>query len=508
MSASTPQPTQPIEAAPYARRWLMLPVVLAALFMAQFDLYVVNVAAPTLQRELGAGPVALELIVAGYAFTYASGLITGGRLGDLFGSRVMFLGGALAFTLASLLCGIAQSPGQLVTARLLQGVTGAAMVPQVLALITGVFSPAERPRALAWFGFTVGVGAVAGQVLGGMLLQAGSDGIGWRAIFLVNVPAGLLTFLLARRLVPKRAAGAGPRGGLDPVGAIGIPAGLALALVPMMLGGAEGWPLWTWLCLAAAVPVLLGTFGWERALARRGGRPLLDLSLFRIRSFHRGLVVSGAVFGAFFSFMFALTLVLQSGLGLSPLAAGFSFAPLGLAFAGASMAARRIPPARAARTVLGGTLVAAAGLVVLLGELTWAADRISALRLLLPMVLIGLGNGLAVPALTGAVLTGVGPGQAGSAAGVLTTAQQFASAAGVALLGSVFFSVLGSGEGPSAYAIALRWVAGIGLVLVLVAAAASRALPRPEDETGAETGAGAATEDPHVKDPSKILGKV
>ncbi|MER5732486.1 MFS transporter [Streptomyces sp. NPDC002138] len=498
------------ETTPYARRWLMLPVVLAALFMAQFDLYVVNVAAPTLQHQLGAGPVALELIVAGYAFTYASGLITGGRLGDLFGSRVMFLGGALAFTLASLLCGIAQSPNQLVAARLLQGVTGAAMVPQVLALITGVFSPAERPRALAWFGFTVGVGAVAGQVLGGMLLQAGSSGLGWRAIFLVNVPAGLLTFLLARRLVPKRAASAAARGALDPVGAIGIPAGLALALVPMMLGSAKGWPLWTWLCLAAAVPVLAATLGWERKLARQGGRPLLDLSLFRIRSFHRGLIVSGAVFGAFFSFMFALTLVLQSGLGLSPLAAGFSFAPLGLAFAGASMAARRIPPARAARTVLGGTLVAATGLVVLLAEVALAPDQISALRLLPPMILIGLGNGLAVPALTGAVLTGVGPGQAGSAAGVLTTAQQFASAAGVALLGSVFFSVLGSGEGPGAYAIALRWVAGIGLVLVLIAAAASRALLRPEGGAKAEGAGEAPAKDvAQNNDPSqKILGKV
>ncbi|MBW5486976.1 MFS transporter, partial [Streptomyces bambusae] len=454
----------------------MLPVVLAALFMAQFDLYVVNVAAPTLQDQLGAGPVALELIVAGYAFTYASGLITGGRLGDLFGNRVMFLGGTLAFTAASLLCGLAQSPGQLVAARLLQGVTGAAMVPQVLALITGVFGPAERPRALAWFGVTVGVGAVAGQVLGGVLLQAGSEGSGWRAIFLVNVPAGLLTFALARAVVPgppKVRAGTG----LDPVGGLGIPAGLALALVPLMLGGAGGWPLWSWLSLAAAGPVLVGTLLWEHRLGRRGGTPLLDLSLFAVASFHRGLVISGAVFGAFFSFLFALTLVLQSGLGLSPLGAGLAFAPLGLAFAAASMAARRTPPGKGARTVLAGIGVAGAGMLGLLIELLLFPGELSVARLLPPMVLIGLGNGLAVPALTGAVLAGVRPGQAGTAAGVLTTAQQFASAVGVALIGSVFFAVLGDRTATAGYADALRWVAGIGLVLVAVAALAARSLP-------------------------------
>src|SRR5579859_6905858 len=179
----------PMETA--SRRWLMLPVVLLAMFMAGFDIWVVNVAAPSLQRDLHVSDASLQLIVGGYAFMYASGMVTGGRLGDLLGYRRLFMIGVASFALASLLCGLAQSPAELVVARLLQGPTGAAMVPQVLALITATFPARERSRALAWFGVTVGVGFVSGQVLGGGLIEADPFGLGWRAIFLVNVPVGV-----------------------------------------------------------------------------------------------------------------------------------------------------------------------------------------------------------------------------------------------------------------------------------------------------------------------------
>ncbi|WP_106976731.1 MFS transporter [Streptomyces sp. NRRL B-24484] len=463
--------------APYAKRWLMLPVILAAMFMAQFDLYVVNVAAPSLAHDLSAGQAALELIVAGYAFTYASGLITGGRLGDLYGSRAVFLTGTVAFTVASVLCGIAQSPGQLVAARLVQGLTGAAMVPQVLALITSVFPPAERARALSWFGVTVGVGAVAGQVLGGALLEADVAGLGWRVIFLVNLPIGLVMLGFAARLLPHREPTAKPS--LDPVGAIGVPVGLALALVPLILGRIQGWPAWTWVSLVASVPAMALTLLWERRLARRGGQPLLDLSLFSDRAFSRGLAVSIATFSGFFSFMFTLTLVLQSGLGLKPLAAGFVFTPLGLAFSGASIASQRITAKYGSRMITTGGSIAAVGFVALLIVLGVSGDHTGPARLIGPMVLIGLGNGLAVPALVGSVLAGVRLQQAGAAAGVLTTAQQFASAAGVAVIGSVFFAGLGTPKGVGSYAAAFQWVGVIDLVLVLIAAAVSLSLPRP-----------------------------
>ncbi|WP_373287158.1 MFS transporter, partial [Wenjunlia tyrosinilytica] len=455
----------------------MLPVLLSAMFMAQFDLYVVNVAAPSLERDLDAGQAALELIVAGYAFTYASGLITGGRLGDLFGSRRLFLWGTVAFTGASLLCGLAQTPGQLVAARLLQGLTGAAMVPQVLALITAVFPGGERPRALSWFGVTMGVGAVAGQVLGGALLEWDLFGLGWRVIFLVNVPVGLAAVGFALRLLPVTRSAARPK--LDPLGALGISGALALALVPLVLGRTEGWPVWAWVSLGAAAPVMALALWWERALAARGGQPLLDLRLFHDRAFNRGLVVNIGAFASFHSFMFTLTLVLQSGIGLSPLDAGWTFCPLGLAFATASVSAQKAIARHGAKVITVGTLIAAAGVLSLLGVLWGSGSHTSALRLIGPMVLVGTGNGLAVPALVGAVLAGVRSGQAGAAAGVLTTAQQFASAAGIAALGSVFFAVLGSGGARIDYVHGLEWVAAIDLVLVLAAAAISTLLPRP-----------------------------
>jgi EmrB/QacA subfamily drug resistance transporter len=452
-------------------------VILAALFMAQFDLYVVNVAAPSLEHDLHAGPAALQLIVAGYGFTYASGLITGGRLGDVFGQRRMFLAGTLAFTIASLLCGLAQSPGELVATRLLQGLAGAVMVPQVLALITKTFPAAERVQALSWFGVTIGAGAVAGQVLGGALLEVNLLGLGWRVIFLVNVPIGLAAAALAYWLLPKASSAARPA--LDPIGAVAVAVSVGLLLVPLVLGRAEGWPAWAWVSLAAAIPVMIAALTWERSLSRRGGQPMLDLALFGNRTFARGLLVNVTIFGAFFSFMFVLTLVLQTGLGLTPLQAGLTFTPLGLAFSIAAIAAQRLVARHGARVIITGTFIVAVGLIALLADLHASGPATSAPRLIGPLVLIGLGNGTAVPALIGAVLAGARVQDAGAASGVLTTSQQFASAAGVAALGSIFFQLVGTSHGTGAYARALEYVAVIDLALVIIAAGLSLLLPRP-----------------------------
>src|ERR1700760_1992764 len=253
------------------RRWLMLPVVLLAMFMAGFDLWVVNVAAPSLQRDLHVSDAALELIVGGYAFMYATGMVTGGRLGDLLGYRRMFMIGVASFAIASLLCGLAQSAGELVVFRLLQGLTGAAMVPQILALITATFPVHERSRALSWFGVTIGLAFVSGQILGGLLLQANVLGLGWRAIFLVNVPVGAAALIAAALVVPHARGHRRPR--LDPPGAAGVSASVALALVPLTLGHDEGWPVWTWVCLAACVPVFAFTLAWERRLHPPRGPP-------------------------------------------------------------------------------------------------------------------------------------------------------------------------------------------------------------------------------------------
>ncbi len=464
--------------------WLMLPVLLMAIFMAQFDLYVVNVAVPSLQHNLHASQAALELIVAGYAFTYASGLITGGRLGDLFGHRRLFLIGIVAFAVASLLCGIAVSPEQLIAARLLQGLTGAAMVPQVLAMITTTFPANERPRALSWFGAITGLGAVAGQVVGGLLLEANLFGLGWRIRFLVNVPIGLATAAFGLWLLAAAKSASRPK--IDPVGAISIACSLALVLVPLVLGGTEGWPAWTWISMIGAIPVMAGALLWERALARRGGQPLLDLTLFSSRSFTRGLIVNIGVYTAFFGFMFTLTLVLQLGLKLTPLQAGLTFCPLGVTFALCAITSQRITRKYGARMITVGTTIAAVGVLALFLDLQFSGATTTALKLIPPMVLIGAGNGLTIPALVGAVLSGVRPQQAGSASGVLTTAQQFASAIGVAVLGAIFFQSLGVHSGISAYVSALESVAVVDLVLVVIVAGMSLLLPRPARQPVAE----------------------
>ena len=459
----------PAERPPDPRRWRALPVLPSALFMAMFDYFVVNVAAPSLQHDLGASEAAVELVVGGYGFAYASGLITGGRLGDLYGHRRLFVGGMAAFTLASLLCGLAGGPTLLIAARVLQGLTAAAMVPQVLALINVMFPPHERARAMAAFGATIGIGSVAGQVLGGVLLDANLFGWGWRTVFFINVPVGLAALALAARWLPSRETHAPSR--LDPVGAVGVSAALALVLVPVALGRPEGWPLWTWLSMAACVPVGVLVLRYEARLAARGGSPVLDTALLRERVFAAGLVMSGLYLTFFAGLMICLTLLLQDGMGLSPLRAGLAFAPLGVAFAVSSVLARRLGP----RVVSLGAATSLTGLLVTTGGLLIGGDHVGVWGLIPGMVIVGLGNGLALPSIVAAVLVGIPRHQAGLAAGVLVTAQQFGNAIGVTVLGSVFFSLLGTG-GRHGYVTAMSTVTLICAVLAAVILAASLAL--------------------------------
>jgi len=459
----------------HPRRWLMLPVVLMAMFMAGFDIWAVNVAAPSLQRDLHVSDAALQLIVGGYAFMYASGMVTGGRLGDLFGYRRMFMIGVVSFAAASLLCGLAQSPGELVVARLLQGLTGAAMVPQVLALITATFPVRERGRALAWFGVTMGIGFVSGQILGGGLIEADVFGLGWRAIFLVNVPVGMLALVAAAVVVPPAWAQRRPR--LDPLGAIGVSASLALALVPLTLGRDQGWPPWTFLSLAASLPLLGLTVAWERRLARRGGEPLLDLPLFRDRAFSAGLVVNLGLVFFFGSFMFVLTLLLQEGLGQSPLRAGIETLPLAAAFISMSILSPRFSARLGPRSITLGACVTGLGTIALVITGVRYGANLTGWGLAPATVLIGTGQGIALPSLIGAALTHVQPQRAGAAAGILTTTQQFGAAAGIAVIGAVFYSALGST--PSTGAFVLAMVVAMSVNVVLVAGTATTTLLLP-----------------------------
>ena len=508
----------------------MLAVLLSAWFMAQFDFFVVNVAAPALSHGLGAGPAALELIVGGYAFAYAAGMITGGRLGDLLGHRRMFVTGIVAFTLASLLCGLASTPGRLIAARILQGLGGAIMVPQVLAVITTSIPKPARPRALGWYGVAGGSGSIAGQVLGGVLLNANVLGLGWRVIFLVNVPLGMIVVPLAVRLLPggapagsgrtaygpvrqgrgaepgpraydpaREGHGAGPgrraygparqghgggpvaggrgrtaggpgrtvggssRTGLDLVGAVGVAAALGLVLVPLALGREAGWPGWAWACLAAAVPVGGATLAWQRRLRARGGSPVLDPALFREPTFVAGIAAGVAFMLYFPSFIFVLTLLLQGGLGLSALQAGLAFAPMGAAFAVASLLGAR--SRHAYGTAGAGAVLTAAGLA-LTGILAHGAPLA---WLIVALVLVSAGNGLTLPRLIGIALVRVSGARAGAGAGVLTTSQQFAGSAGIAIVGTVYFALATGGYAHAmAGAVAIH-IALLAVVLALIA---------------------------------------
>jgi EmrB/QacA subfamily drug resistance transporter len=460
----------------YPRRWLMLPVILIAMFMAGFDIWAVNVAAPSLQHDLHVSDAALQLIVGGYAFMYASGMVTGGRLGDLFGYKRLFLIGVVTFALASLACGLAPSSGLLVAFRLVQGLTGAMMVPQVVALITASFPARERSRALGWYGATMGLGFVSGQILGGGLIQANILGLSWRAVFLVNVPVGILALIVGAVVVPAARGQRRPR--LDPLGAIGVSGSVALALVPLTLGRDEGWPVWTWVALAAALPALAGTIAWERRLTRRGGEPLLNMALFRDRAFSAGLLVNFAALFFFGSFMFVLTLLLQSGLGLSPLHAGIVNLPLALTFIAMTLTGPKLAARLGPRSITVGATLATLGAVVLALTALHAGGHLTGWDTAPGTALIGLGQGLMVPSLMGAVLSHVRPEQAGAAAGVLTTTQQFAIASGVAVVGAVFYEVIGGTPSRASFVSGLTVVAWVDAAILVLAAALTFLLPR------------------------------
>jgi EmrB/QacA subfamily drug resistance transporter len=464
-----------VAGSPDPRRWLMLPVVLMAMFMAGFDIWAVNVAAPSLQRDLHVSDAALQLIVGGYAFMYASGMVTGGRLGDLFGYRRMFMVGVVSFAAASLLCGLARSSGELVATRLLQGLTGAVMVPQVLALITATFPPRERGRALAWFGVTMGIGFVSGQILGGGLIDANLFGLGWRAIFLVNVPVGILALTAAAIVVPHAWAQRRPR--LDPAGAAGISASLAAALVPLTLGRADGWPTWTWVSLAACAPLLGLTLAWERRLTRQGGEPLLDLALFRDRAFSAGLVVNFALVFFFGSFMFVLTLLLQAGLGQAPLRAGVEALPLAAAFTLMSILSPRFSARLGARAITLGASLTVLGTIALAGTGAHYGAHLTGWDLAPATALIGLGQGISLPSLIGVVLAHVNPARAGAAAGILTTTQQFGAASGIAVIGAIFYGALGAAPSRAAFVTAMVLSMTVNALLLATAAALTLLLP-------------------------------
>jgi len=440
--------------------WLVLGVALSASVMAIFDLFVVNVAMPHIRDRLQAGDAAVQLVVSGYAFAYAAGLITGGRLGDRFGYRRMFAVGMASFTMASLLCSLAQSPTELVVARIGQGLTAAVMVPQVLSLITVTFSPEHRGRATAWYGVATGVAALAAQICGGLLVDWNVAGLDWRVIFLINVPIGVVATALALRLLPGTPGGTAR---LDPTGAVAVTLVMALVLVPLALGRDSGWAPWVWICLVGAAVAAPATVRWQATVAGAGGEPIIDTRLFTNRSYAL-LLTACSLFQLYFGcFMFTLSLLLQAGLGESATQASVVFVCQGVLFTATSLRSGRWAARHGPRVPLVGATLVVAGLIWLSAVLTRGEPETG--QLMAALGVVGAGNGLLLPALLGGSLARVRPDQAGAASGALNTAQQFANSLGVTVVGTVFFAVAGARLADARTA--MQVVVAIDVVLVL-----------------------------------------
>lgn len=473
------------------RRWLMLIVLLAGQFMALLDVTIVNVAMPTMRVELTASGSELQLIVAGYTVSYAMLLITGARLGDLFGRRRMFLVGLVAFTVSSLLCGLAPDATTLIVARFVQGAGAALMVPQIVSVIQIRFTGDARATALSAYAAVIATGAIAGMVLGGVLVDADLFGASWRPVFLVNVPFGLVVAALVPRLVPPDGLRGHRR--LDFAGlAVAVPA-VVLIVLPLVLGHEQGWPAWTFGSLATGLALAVVFVGVERRVAARGGDPLLRLDVMAAPGMRSGVAAIAAGMIAYGGFLFVFTLHLQGGLGDSPLRASLVFAPAGLAFGVFGFYWRKFPR-RTHHVLTPVGFALAVGAYLAIGA-TLAGGTHGGALLQVGLLVFGAGMGAAFSPLLTNALVHVRPAEAADASGVLTTTVQLGQAIGVATFGSVFLTLaVDTGPHPSANAISttLVWLAAVLGFGVLAATALTRAVVR--ERVPAETGEPAAAE--------------
>ncbi|RKS68810.1 EmrB/QacA subfamily drug resistance transporter [Actinomadura pelletieri DSM 43383] len=426
--------------APYRRRWAALFVILAAEVMDMLDALVTNIAAPTIRAEIGGSAATVQWLAAGYTLAMAIGLLTGGRLGDLYGRRRMFLVGAAGFTIGSLLCGVAVSPGMLVGARAVQGLFGALMLPQGIGMIKQMFAPKEMAAAFSLFGPVMGLSSVGGPVLAGWLVDADLFGTGWRMIFLINLPLGAATVLAGLRLLPAGRAEHTSR--LDLVGAALASLGAGLLIYPLVQGREHDWPAWTFLMMAASLAVWAVFARYEIRRQRAGADPLIVPSLFRRRGFTGGLGVGLVFFSAVAGLGLVLSLFFQMGLGYSPFKAGLSQIPWSVGIVlgfGAVQAVQRF-----GRTVIhAGALIMAVGIAAFSLTLRYAGVDVTPWQLAPALTVTGVGMGLLMGPLFDIVLAGVEPEETGSAGGTLTAVQQLGAAFGAAVLGTIFFGLLG-----------------------------------------------------------------
>jgi EmrB/QacA subfamily drug resistance transporter len=456
--------------------WLGLSAVLAGTFIVVLNFFMVNVAIPATQTQLRASSAQIQWVVAGYGLAFAAGMIPAGRLGDLYGRKRMYVLGLVLAIVTSVVCGIAPTATTLVVARVVQGAAAALLSPQVLAIIGVVYKGAMRVRAFTGYGLVFAIASVGGQLIGGALIQADVAGLSWRSCYLINAPIGIAALLLTLWLVPESRMGG--RAQLDLVGSVLVTLGLLAVVLPLVEGREVGWPPWVWVCLAMSVPLLAGFALYQHWLSRRGGTPLLDLSLFRLRAFTAGILVTLLFWAGMASFFLVLALYLQQGHGLTPLDSGLLFTVIGVGYAVTSAFAPRLARRIGRQTLALGALGIIVGLVLLLVASLRIGATGSELELIPGLLVDGAGMGLIIAPLNSTVLAGIPGDLAGAASGVLATMIQAGNAVGVAVIGVIFYGVLGRATSAGAYTNAfVASVAGM-VVLAVAVVALVQLLPR------------------------------
>lgn len=444
-----------------------LTTLLFGAFLPMLSFFIINVALPAIGTDLRATPGELQLVVGSYGIANATLLVVGGRLGDGFGRKRLFLVGLVGFTVTSLLCALAPTIGVLLAARVLQGATAAAMTPQVLASISSLLTGEHRARALAMFGVVGGSAAALGQILGGVLVEADVFGLGWRAVFLVNVPVGVFAVAAAVKLLPETRADKAHR--VDLVGAGLLALTLVLLLLPLTEGRPLGWPLWTWLSLAAVVPAvaLLGLHQHRAEKAQRA--PLIPPTVLRLRAMRLGLLLAMAFFTTFGGFMFVFALATQGEARMSPLEGGLSLLPMAVGFLVTSIYGPRLQVRYGAGLIVRGWLIQAVGYAVLAVVALALWPDVTPWTLAVPMLIAGFGSGLVMVPLMGVVVGQVPPAQAGLGSGILLTSQQTCLALGAATVGTAYLSLAGTswGQGGALAAVALA-ITAISLLMTPV----------------------------------------
>ena len=448
---------------PDPRRWAALVVLLAGSFLPPLDFFIVNTALPSIRAGLHASSATVQLVVSGYAASYAVFLITGGRLGDLYGRRRVFAAGLLGFAGASAICGVAWSPAVLIVGRVLQGVTAAVMAPQSLASIHALFPTNEKARALGYYGTTFGLAAVIGQMLGGALIAANPFGFGWRSIFLVNLPVAAFAIPAALLLIRESRAGRPPR--LDARGVVLLAATLSALVVPLIAGREQGWPVWSIALLLGFLPLLALFWCHEHRVVRDGGDPLVIPAMLRAPGLLRGLAAT-LCFYAIAAFFLTFSIYEQSGLGRNSLYAGLALLPFAIGFMLGPLTSPRLHRHLGARTPVVGMVLEVIGLVgVALSVYTDTSYLLSS-----ALFVLGFGQGIALPTLVRALIDRVEGKIAGLVSGLVSSTLQISAALSVAVIGGLFYMVQGIHPDPTAttYAFTISTVI-IGVSLLMAA---------------------------------------